>query len=118
MGLPTWSKPAFACLSSRVPYGRQINLENLSRIERSEDALRDMGIVLFRVRDHGDIARIEVSQEDIERLAAPGMRSRVVSQLKEFGYKFVCLDLTGYKSGSMNVTLTDDQRDGALKRSI
>ncbi|MCP4679450.1 MAG: ATP-dependent sacrificial sulfur transferase LarE [Deltaproteobacteria bacterium] len=115
MGLPTWDKPAMACLSSRIPYGEEISTIRLSRIERAENCIRDMKIKLFRVRDHGDVARIEVGAEDISRLAEPELRARLVESLKESGYKYVCLDLQGYRTGAMNETLKDKERDAAQK---
>ncbi len=115
MGLPTWSKPAFACLSSRVPYGQEITVERLERIERSEYAVRDMGFRQLRVRDHGDIARIEVGADDVERLAGPELRNEIVIALQVAGYKYVCLDLQGYRTGSMNDTLSESQRADALE---
>ncbi len=115
MGLPTWDKPAMACLSSRIPYGEEISTDRLSRIERAENVIRDMGIRLFRVRDHGNLARIEVDGEDIPRLAEPELRARLVESLKESGYKYVCLDLQGYRTGAMNEVLKDKERDAAQK---
>ncbi len=105
MGLPTWNKQAMACLSSRIPYGEKIDTSRLSRIERAENAIRDMGIAQLRVRDHGDIARIEVVPGDIAHLAAAELRVRIVDALKEVGYKYVCLDLQGYRTGAMNEVL-------------
>jgi pyridinium-3,5-biscarboxylic acid mononucleotide sulfurtransferase len=108
MGLPTWNKPAFACLSSRVPYGQPITIKKLGRIEKAEYALRDMGFVGIRVRDYDDLCRIEVPPADIDRFVEPSLRTAVVTQLKDAGYKFVCLDLEGYRTGSMNETLTPE----------
>ncbi|MCP4197789.1 MAG: ATP-dependent sacrificial sulfur transferase LarE [Proteobacteria bacterium] len=106
IGLSTWNKPAFACLSSRIPYGEAISEDRLSRIERAEDAMRDMGFVQLRVRDHGgSIARIEVGADDISRLADPHIRGQATRALKALGYQYVCVDLDGYRTGSMNEVL-------------
>jgi uncharacterized protein len=104
-GLPTWDKPPFACLSSRIPYGEEINAQRLARIERAENAIRDMGVRQLRVRDHGDVARIEVDQQDIVNMAKPRFRSKLVEAVKKAGYKYVCLDLQGYRTGAMNEAL-------------
>ncbi len=103
MGLPVWNKPAYACLSSRVPYGQAITPEKLSRIERAEAVLHELGFASCRVRDHGTIARVEVPAEDIQ--AAAAQRERIVEPLKAMGYAYVTLDLQGFRSGSMNETL-------------
>ena len=113
MDLPTWSKPAFACLSSRIPYGEEINVEKLARIEKSENALRDMDLGQLRVRDHGAVARIEVEPAMVATLAEPELRHRIVAELKGAGYSFVCLDLQGYRTGAMNEVLTQDQKSAA-----
>jgi uncharacterized protein len=117
MGLPTWNKPALACLSSRIPYGEAISEDRLYRIERAEDALRDMGFVQIRVRDHGGaIARIEVTVDDISRLADPRIRREVTRALKAFGYKYVCVDLEGYRTGAMNEVLIQNELDGMKRK--
>ena len=103
MGLPTWNKPAYACLASRVPYGQEITAEKLGRIEKAEGVLHSLGLVGCRVRDHGEIARIEVPADKIEPAAAA--REQIVGPLKELGYTYVALDLQGFRSGSMNETL-------------
>jgi uncharacterized protein len=103
MGLPTWDKPAMACLASRVPYGHAITAERLARIERAEQAIRDMGFRQVRVRDHDTVARIEVPIEDLPRLL--GARLAVVSELRKCGYTFVSMDLSGFRSGSANEAL-------------
>ena len=108
MGLPTWNKPAMACLSSRIPYGETITLKRLGRIEKAEYALRDMGLDQLRVRDHGDVARIEVSRERIASLASDAIRPNIVDALKTAGYQYVCLDLTGYRTGAMNEILNKE----------
>jgi len=99
-GLPTWDEPASACLSSRIQFGVRITVEELSRVGRAEKALKDLGFRQVRVRVHDDIARVEVEPEDIARLVEE--RERVVKALKSLGYRFVTLDLEGFRSGSMN----------------
>jgi uncharacterized protein len=105
MGLPTWKKPAQACLASRFPYGEAITVEKLGRVAAAEEFLRRLGLGQLRVRDHGRLARIEVPAQDIARLAAPRTRSKVVARLKKLGYTWVALDLQGYRTGSMNEVL-------------
>ncbi|MBN2341760.1 MAG: ATP-dependent sacrificial sulfur transferase LarE [Deltaproteobacteria bacterium] len=116
MGLPTWNKPAFACLSSRIPYGQQITTLKLGKIERAENALRDLGFVGIRVRDYNDLCRVEVPPSDIPKMVEPPMRKNVVQQLKNAGYQFVCLDLEGYRTGSMNETLSSETKINARKQ--
>ena len=101
-GLPTWDKPAMACLSSRIPYGTPVTVEALGRIEAAEAFLRSLGIRQLRVRDHGEVARIELEPEGIAMLMEDGNRERVVERLKALGYTYVALDLAGFRSGSMN----------------
>ncbi len=104
MGLPNWDKPAQACLSSRFPYGMEITREGLRRVEEAERFLRELGLEEFRVRDHGDLARIEVREDSIAALAAKGRR-RITERFRELGYVYVALDLQGFRSGSMNEVL-------------
>jgi len=105
MGLPTWSKPAYACLASRFVYGEEITEEKLHMIDRAEQFLIEHGFFEERVRMHGNIARIEVPPEDIPRLAADEIREAVYDKFREIGFLFVTLDMKGYKSGNMNATL-------------
>ena len=105
MGLPTWSKPAYACLASRFVYGEEITEEKLHMIDRAEQFLIEHGFFEERVRMHGNIARIEVPPADISRLAADGIREAVYEKFREIGFLFVTLDLKGYRLGSMNATL-------------
>ena len=105
MNMPMWDKPSLACLSSRIPYGTRITLDLLRKIQAAEDIVRAVGIRQVRVRHHGDIARIEVSQEDLLRFSAAEVRQRVVAAFKELGYVFICLDLEGYRTGSLNAVL-------------
>ncbi len=108
MGLPTWSKPAYACLASRFVYGEEITEEKLHMIERAETFLIEQGFLEERVRMHGNIARIEVSEKDIPRLAADDMREAVYAKFREIGFLFVTLDLHGYRTGSMNATIKNN----------
>ena len=108
--LTTWDKPAMACLSSRFPYYTRIHSEALAQIEQAEEFLRSLGLSQLRVRHHETIARIEVPSEDIARLMDPQLREVVVERLKELGYTYVTLDLAGYRTGSLNETLTEDQK--------
>ena len=103
--LPTWDKPASACLASRVAYGIEVTSEVLQRIERGEEAVREMGFHQFRVRHHGTLVRIEVSPGELARALDPRMAARFVKAFKALGYAFVSLDLEGYRSGSLNAAL-------------
>lgn len=105
LGLPTWDKQSFACLSSRFVYGETINEEKLGMVDRAEQLLLDMGFHQVRVRIHGMMARIEVLPEEIGRLTEETVRQTVTGKLKEFGFTYVTLDLSGYRMGSMNETL-------------
>lgn len=105
MGLPTWSKPAYACLASRFVYGEEITEEKLHRIDQAEQFLIEHGFYEERVRLHGNIARIEVPSKDIPRLAEENMREAIYNRLKELGFQFVTLDMKGYRLGSMNATM-------------
>jgi uncharacterized protein len=102
LGIPTWDKPASACLSSRIAFGVTISVEMLSKVGRAERVLKDLGFAQCRVRVHDDLARVEVELADLPRLAEPGVRDRVVVALRELGYRYVTLDLEGFRSGSMN----------------
>ena len=104
-GLSTWDKPAAPCLSSRIPYGLEVSREKLSRIERAEAFLRSLGLVEFRVRDHGDVARIEAAKTDLPRLVDPDLSERIYTELKKLGYKYIAVDLLGFRSGSLNESL-------------
>jgi uncharacterized protein len=108
-GLDVWDKPASACLSSRIEYGRPVTREALSVVEQGEDALRALGFVQFRVRHHGEIARIEIAQEELPRALSLEMAAEFSRVFKALGFKFVTLDLDGFRSGSMNSLLPIDQ---------
>lgn len=105
MGLPTWSKPAYACLASRFVYGEEITEEKLRMIDLAEQFLIEQGFYEERVRMHGSIARIEVPANDIPRLAESKIREAVYERFKEIGFMFVTLDMRGYRQGSMNATI-------------
>lgn len=109
LGLPTWDRPSMACLASRFPYGDEITEEGLGRVARAEEALRSLGLRQFRVRSHGDVARLEVEPADMQRTWQ--MRERVVESLKAAGFVYVAQDLEGYRSGSLNETLGVDQAE-------
>jgi uncharacterized protein len=111
MGLPTWDKPSFACLSSRIPYGTRIEPGILRRLEEAERFLKELGFRQVRVRHHGEIARIEVEPEEIVRLASPEIRQKVAEKFKELAYLYVTLDLDGYRMGSMNAVLDRKKKD-------
>jgi uncharacterized protein len=99
LGLSAWDKPAAACLSSRVPRGVPITVEKLRRVEQAEAILQAEGFRQVRVRDHGDIARIEVSPEEFARLSHPALRASISARLRETGFRFICVDLDGYRRG-------------------
>jgi uncharacterized protein len=104
-GLPTWDEPASACLSSRVPYGQVVTIEKLSMVDRAEMSLKELGFKQVRVRHHGDVARIEVGCGEMPRALNPEMARAMSSALKLLGFKFVTLDLEGYRTGSLNESL-------------
>jgi uncharacterized protein len=108
-GLRIWDKPAAACLSSRIEYGRAVTREALSAVEQGEDALRALGFRQFRVRHHGDIARIEIAREELARALDLEMAAQFTRIFKSLGFKFVTLDLEGFRSGSMNALLPVEQ---------
>src|SRR3712207_3611101 len=103
LGLPSWDKPALACLSSRFPYGQEITPEKLSQVARAEEFLRKEGFRQVRVRHHGEIARLEVAPAEMERAFA--LREEISAELKDAGFLYVTLDLAGYRSGSLNAAL-------------
>ena len=109
MGLPTWDKQSFACLSSRFVYGETINEKKLGMVDKAEQLLLDMGFHQVRVRIHGNIARIEVLPGEITKIVEEKNRMKIASKLKEYGFDYVTLDLLGYRTGSMNETLEDKE---------
>lgn len=104
-GLPTWDRPASACLASRVPYGTEVTPERLALIERGEAALRELGFRQFRVRIHDNLARVEISQDEMPRALSQEMAAAISERLKSAGFAYVALDLQGYRQGSLNETL-------------
>jgi uncharacterized protein len=105
LGLETAEKPAGPCLASRFPYGTEVTAEGLARVEAAEDRVRALGFRQFRVRHHGDVARLEVHPDELGRALDPTLRARLAQALKEAGYRWVALDLEGYRSGSLNEVL-------------
>ena len=105
-GLPSWDRPASACLSSRLPYGTEVTAERLSLVERGEAALRDLGFRQFRVRLHEKLARVEVASAELPRALSPEMAFAIARALKTAGFTYVALDLEGYRQGSLNEPLT------------
>ncbi|HSW48995.1 MAG TPA: ATP-dependent sacrificial sulfur transferase LarE [Bryobacteraceae bacterium] len=104
-GLPTWDRPAAACLASRVPYGTPVTVETVKTIERGEDAVKALGFRQFRVRFHGDLARLEIAPEEMHKAFTMEMAGRLTSIFKDLGFHYVTLDLQGYRQGAMNETL-------------
>ena len=104
-GLAVWDKPASACLSSRIEYGRPVTRENLSQVERAEEALHALGFAQVRVRHHGELARIEIARDDLPRALSITALDRITAALKPLGFLYITLDTQGYRSGSMNAVL-------------
>ena len=111
-GLRLWDKPASACLSSRIEYGRPVTRETLEQVERGEEALRALGFRQFRLRHHGDVARIEIAREEMERALSLEMLAQLGEAVKACGFKFVALDVDGFRSGSMNAMLSLESLQG------
>ena len=109
LNLPNWNKPAYACLSSRFPYGQSITEEKISMVSEAEKYLRGLGLIQFRVRHHETIARIEILPEDIHTLTNSPAREELTAKFKEIGFTYVTLDLAGYRSGSMNEVLSETE---------
>ena len=112
--LPTWDKPAQACLSSRFPYGDRITPEKIAQVEKAESGLRALGFRQLRVRHHGDVARIEVPKADIARLVDEEISEQVIARMKEAGFNYVTIDLEGFRSGSMNEVLKSERKPDLL----
>ena len=113
-GLPTWDKPAQACLSSRFPYGDRITPEKIAQVEKAESGLRKLGFRQLRVRHHGDVARIEVPKADIARLVDEETAQKIIARMKEAGFTYVTIDLEGFRSGSMNEVLKTERKPDLL----
>jgi uncharacterized protein len=111
MGLPTWDKQSFACLASRFPYGQDITKEKLDMVDRAEQFMLDMGFRQVRVRHHGDIARIEVSKNERSRFFNEELMDKIHRKLKDIGFKYIALDLMGYRTGSMNEVIDTGKQD-------
>lgn len=105
MTLPTWNKPSMACLSSRFPYGSEINVKKLGMVEKAEKILKQIGLKQVRVRHHNEIARIETSAQEMKLLLNPKFQGRIIRGFKKLGFTYITLDLQGYRSGSMNEVL-------------
>ena len=114
MGLPTADIPASPCLASRIAYGLEITEQRLKQVEEAEEFMRGLGLVEFRVRHHDTIARIEVHPKDMDKIMGGANRSRIVEKLQELGFKYVTIDLQGFRSGSMNEMLSEDQKQRSL----
>jgi len=114
LNLPTAELPASPCLASRISYGLEITEQRLKQIEEAEEFLRDLGLVEFRVRHHDTIARIEVHPEDIEKVTAKPTRSQITDKLKSLGFKYITLDLQGFRTGSLNEALTEKEKQKNL----
>jgi uncharacterized protein len=104
-GLPTWDRPASACLSSRLPYGTEVTPERLALVEKGEAALRELGFRQFRVRLHDQLARIEIAPEELPRAMTPELGATIAERFKAAGFLYVALDLEGYRQGSLNAAL-------------
>ena len=110
LNLPTADAPASPCLSSRICYGLEVTAEKLKQVENAEDFLRELGFVEFRVRHHGEIARIEVNNADIEKITEDPTRQKIVEKLKLLDFKYITIDLHGFRSGSLNESLTEKEK--------
>jgi uncharacterized protein len=116
-GIPTWDRPASACLASRLPYGTEVTPERLSLVERGESVLRDLGFRQFRVRLHDKLARVEISPDEMPRALAPQMAAAIAHRLEAAGFSYVALDLHGYRQGSLNETLSPSSQRPAKAAS-
>jgi uncharacterized protein len=108
LGLSTWDRPSSPCLSSRFPYGKRITLAGLRQVEQAEEFLLGLGLRELRVRNHGEIARIESTEKDMPKFLDPATRGKIITELKALGFSFVALDLEGYSSGSLNRSLGEN----------
>jgi len=109
-GLPTWDRPAAACLSSRIPYGTPVTIETIKTVETGEEEIKALGFRQFRVRFHGELVRIEVAKDELARALTPEMAARFTAIFKQLGFKYVTLDLEGYRQGSLNEVLNLPRR--------
>jgi len=108
-GLPTWDRPAAACLSSRIPYGTPVTIQNIKTVEVGEEELKTLGFRQFRVRFHGEVVRIEIAREEMQRALTMEMAGKLTAIFKKLGFKYVTLDLEGYRQGSMNEVLRREE---------
>ena len=113
--LPTADIPASPCLASRIVYGLEVTAERLSQVEQAEEFLKQLGFIEFRVRHHDQVARIEVQAEDIEKIIAEPVRTQIVEKLKSLGFKFITVDMKGFRSGSLNELLSEKDKRKSLK---
>ena len=113
--LPTWNKPSLACLASRFPYGTSITATNLKMVQQAEEFLRELGFDQFRVRHHNQTAKIELTDQDMKKIFPPGIRIKISEYLKKLGYTYVTLDLQGYRTGSLNEVLNNNQHANETK---
>jgi len=104
-GLPTWDRPASACLSSRIPYGTPVTIQNVKTVERGEEELKALGFRQFRVRHHGELVRLEIAKDEMAKALTPEMALRFTAIFRELGFQYVTLDLEGYRQGAMNEVL-------------
>ncbi len=104
-GLPTWDRPASACLSSRIPYGTPVTIQNIKTVEKGEEEIKTLGFRQFRVRFHGEVVRIEIARDELARALTTEMAARFTAIFKKLGFKYVTLDLEGYRQGSLNEVL-------------
>ena len=118
MGLPTWNKPAMACLASRIPYGEEVTAEKLKMIEEAEDFLIEKGFLQCRVRHYGSLARIEVKNTEISKLAEADLRENIVEKFRQIGFLHISLDLEGYTSGNLNRILLNKHNGSAENHYI
>jgi uncharacterized protein len=114
LNLATADVPASPCLASRISYGLEVTEQKLKQVEQAEDYLRSLGFVRFRVRHHGDIARIEVPAGEIEKITSQQTRTKIIEKLKSIGFKFIAVDLQGFRSGSLNEALTEKEKQKSL----
>ena len=112
--MATADVPASPCLASRISYGLEVTEQRLKQVEEAEDYLRSLGFVRFRVRHHGDIARIEVPAGEIEKITSQKTRSLIIEKLKALGFKYVTIDLQGFRSGALNEALTEQEKQKSL----
>jgi uncharacterized protein len=110
-GLSTWDRPAAACLSSRIPYGTPVTIENVKTVEHGEEAIGKLGFRQFRVRFHGKLVRIEIAKDELAMALTPEMALRFVEIFKPLGFHYVTIDLEGYRQGSLNAVLADEAKE-------